>query len=125
MKYLSERKKEQERKNPVENPDFQQRCVENPVEKSRFSTKLSTDPCGKPKPRTKGHGAKVYSERVFCCPYYDGGGTRSVNCEGGKIRLPSGGAARDYFSEYCGDLNGWRRCTLARTITRFYEAEED
>ena len=66
-----------------------------------------------------------YSQLTFCCPYYESNGKRSVHCEGGRITLPGCGTGRAYFSEYCGDVNGWRRCTIARAITRFYEAEED
>ena len=65
-----------------------------------------------------------YRNEVFTCPYYGWETKSAVNCEGGKIRLPDAEAAREYFRTYCTDLNGWRRCTVARAITRHYEAGE-
>ena len=66
-----------------------------------------------------------YSKLTFCCPYYESNGKQSVRCEGGRLRLPSHALTADYFASYCGDVNGWRRCTVARAITRFYEAEDE
>ncbi len=57
----------------------------------------------------------------WMCPYYKGDAKCAVRCEGGRISLPPD-AAEDYFRSYCSDLNGWRRCTIARAITRHYEA---
>ena len=62
-----------------------------------------------------------YSLRTFCCPYYEKDGKRSVHCEGGRIALPNRELTQDYFDAYCGDVTGWKRCTVARAITRFYE----
>ena len=66
-----------------------------------------------------------YSQLTFCCPYYESNGKRSVRCEGGRLRLPSRETTTGYFNAYCGDVNGWRRCTVARAITRFYEDDDD
>ena len=66
-----------------------------------------------------------YSHRVFCCPYYEKDGAKSVRCEGGRIALPNMEVTRAYFDAYCGHVTGWRRCTVARAITRFYEAEDE
>ncbi len=65
-----------------------------------------------------------YYRLYWTCPYYHGCSKRAVRCEGGEIRLPDGEAAQAYFREYCTDLNGWRRCTVARAISRHYEREE-
>ena len=45
--------------------------------------------------------------------------------EGGRLKLPSGEAEREYIRTYCADHLGWRRCTISRAITRFYEVEEE
>ncbi len=61
----------------------------------------------------------------WCCPYYRYDNGRGVRCEGGRLKLPSGEAEREYIRTYCADHLGWRRCTISRAITRFYEAEEE
>ncbi|MBE5851328.1 MAG: hypothetical protein E7298_14615 [Lachnospiraceae bacterium] len=64
-----------------------------------------------------------YGNRVFCCPYYCYDAPRAVKCEGGRVELPDRAAARDYFGQYCASVEGWRRCTVARAMSRFYERE--
>ena len=65
-----------------------------------------------------------YYHLVWCCPYYNWDARTAVHCEGGRIDLPSGEAAREYFEIYCSSVEGWRRCTVARAITRFYEKKD-
>ena len=60
----------------------------------------------------------------WCCPYYKWDGKGTVHCEGGKLKLPPA-AAEDYIRTYCADNPGWRRCTVARAVTRFYEQLEE
>ena len=43
----------------------------------------------------------------------------------GRLKLPTGETERDYVRTYCADHLGWRRCTVARAITRFYEAQDE
>ena len=62
-----------------------------------------------------------YSQLTFCCPYYESNGKRSVHCEGGRVKLPTAEAEKEYIRFYCADHLGWKRCTVARAITRFYE----
>ena len=66
-----------------------------------------------------------YYKFYWMCPYYRGNSVKSVRCEGGEIRMPEPEAARTYFREYCCDLSGWKRCTVARAISRHYERAED
>ena len=66
-----------------------------------------------------------YYKLYWSCPYYHGNARCAVRCEGGEIRMPDTDAAKTYFREYCADLYGWRRCTVARAISRHYEARED
>ena len=65
-----------------------------------------------------------YSHLTYCCPYYEWDGKTDMHCEGGRIAFPDRDTAQMYFQTYCGDVDGWRRCTVARAITRFYEREE-
>ncbi len=66
-----------------------------------------------------------YHHLYWSCPYYRWDDKRSVHCEGGRIALPGGAAAREYYRSYCCDVAGWRRCTVARAISRHYEAMEE
>ena len=61
----------------------------------------------------------------FCCPFFDYAGRTQVFCEGGRIRLPDPVSRAEYRAEYCCDVNGWRRCTVARAISLHYERAED
>jgi len=66
-----------------------------------------------------------YYRFYWMCPYYRANEKKTVRCEGGRIALPGAAAAEEYFRTYCSDLNGWRRCTVARAITRHYEGMEE
>ena len=66
-----------------------------------------------------------YRNEVFACPYYLWESKSAVKCEGGTIRMPDGAAALDYFWTYCCDVSGWRRCTVARAISRHYETSAE
>ena len=39
----------------------------------------------------------------WCCPYYRYDNGRGVRCEGGRLKLPSGEAEREYIRTYCAD----------------------
>lgn len=60
----------------------------------------------------------------WTCPYYKWDDRQTVHCEGGRIGLPGREAERDYIRTYCADHLGWRRCSVARAVTRYYEAQE-
>ena len=63
------------------------------------------------------------SPAYFNCPFYSWNSREKVHCEGGDVSV--GGAheaLREYQREYCCDVNGWRRCTVARMLLRHYGA---
>ena len=102
---------------------------------------FSTEPCGKlgGKPseivennvsgrltetiarRKKEFGLGYYRQLDFACPYYGWESKSAVHCDGGNVKLPNGAAAEEYFLTYCANVPGWRRCTVARAITRHLE----
>lgn len=63
---------------------------------------------------------------IYCCPFFHWDAKECVQCEGCKVRHET--REREfvdaYVHEYCADLNGWRRCTVARMLLRRYEAGE-
>lgn len=105
------RKKEKERNFPANSPVFNRKLW-----KSLWKTLRKRGKEGKP---------LKYSHMIYCCPYYDWDAKTSMHCEGGRIEFPDRPTAQAYFETYCGDVCGWKRCTVARAITRFYEAQEE
>lgn len=65
-----------------------------------------------------------YYHYYWTCPYYLDDRQGQVSCEGGVIRLPGGRSEREYLMTYCSSPEGWRRCTIARAISRHYEQKE-
>ena len=64
---------------------------------------------------------RTHHHYYWTCPYYRAVKNGRMYCEGGSIAMPDD-AADEYFRTYCNALNGWRRCTVARAVTRHYEA---
>jgi len=108
---LSGRKNREERSAAVENPVFNSRMW-----KTLWKTRRGRG-------MREGRTLK-YSHLVYCCPYYEWDAKTTMHCEGGRLSFPDRDTAQAYFTTYCGDIDGWRRCTVARAITRFYEREE-
>ena len=65
-----------------------------------------------------------YNHFYWACPYYRRFKDGVMHCEGGRIDLPED-AKKQYFDAYCNDLNGWKRCTVARAISRHYERQDE
>lgn len=69
----------------------------------------------------------------FVCPFFrsdnvkkrDRQGGRVVVCEGGKCDAPSKREQRDYRRKYCCSKTGWRECTLAQMMLRYYGQEDE
>ena len=60
----------------------------------------------------------------YLSPFFTSDDAGVVRCEGGRLMLPSDEAMRAYVCEFCSNVNGWRRCTVARAVLRHYEAVE-
>ena len=66
------------------------------------------------------------SGRIYwTCPYYRCDRKGMLLCEGGRLSMPDKASQRDYILQYCAHDSGWRRCTVARAVTRHYERLED
>ncbi|MBQ7523405.1 MAG: hypothetical protein IJT07_02665 [Oscillospiraceae bacterium] len=65
-----------------------------------------------------------YWHRRWCCPYYVRSRRHEVQCEyGNRLRLPDDRAAMRYFAEFCANLSGWRRCSVACALEQHYEGK--
>lgn len=72
--------------------------------------------------KAKEDAAAMTNDYIYwTCPYYRNEDKHGVHCEGGRVKLPSSEAERDYIHTYCADHLGWKRCTVSRAVTRFYE----
>ena len=41
------------------------------------------------------------------------------------MEFPDRKAATEYADRYCADLNGWKECSVAASLLRYYERKED
>lgn len=70
---------------------------------------------------------------TYCCPFLLSPGPRLshgvkrdnviVSCECGTVKLPVS-AWMEYRDRYCCDVNGWRDCTPAKVLLKWYEDGE-
>lgn len=63
--------------------------------------------------------------RAWSCPFYTWSERLGVHCEGGRLRFPDKDAADEYANRYCAENSGWKNCTVARALLRYYERTEE
>ena len=59
------------------------------------------------------------------CPFYDKTLNTGIVCEGGKLSFPDERAIRDHCRAFCANVCGWRRCSVAITLQKYYERKEE
>ena len=62
-----------------------------------------------------------YSSRAWACPYLKWDEKLKVHCEGGCVSFPDRTAYEEYTGRYCANVPGWKSCTLASSMSKFYE----
>lgn len=62
-----------------------------------------------------------YSNKTFACPFFKWDERLCVHCEGGRPTFPDRAAAQEFIDKHCGDINGWRTCSIAAVLLRYYE----
>ena len=65
-----------------------------------------------------------YSNRTWCCPYFGWDEKLCIHCDAGRLKFPDRKAITGYAERYCGDVNGWTKCTVAQELNRYYERTE-
>lgn len=65
---------------------------------------------------------------IVVCPYF--GSEHPVrltlNCEAGRVRFPDRAARVNYIRTHCGNLDGYKRCSLCRMMdAAYYRAHEN
>ena len=63
------------------------------------------------------------SNRLWQCPYFVWSETGKIHCEGCVVALADKKTLRRYADAYCGDIDGWKSCTVARALNRQYEED--
>ena len=66
-----------------------------------------------------------YSNKTFTCPFFKWDERLCVHCEGGRPSFPDRKAAQEYIDRYCGGLDGWKDCSIAQNLLRYYERTEE
>lgn len=59
------------------------------------------------------------------CPYAKWAERDKVSCECGMLKFPSKTAADIYTDRHCCQLDGHRRCTLARALYEYYDRKSE
>lgn len=62
-----------------------------------------------------------WSNRAYQCPYYKWNEYRCVHCEGATISFPDRAAQAEFVTRFCAHERGWRHCSLASMLSRYYE----
>jgi hypothetical protein len=65
-----------------------------------------------------------YSSKTFVCPFFKWDERLRVHCEGGCLSFHDRPEAEDYIDRHCADLEGWKCCSLACSLLRYYERTE-
>ena len=60
---------------------------------------------------------------LYVCPYWQRDIKSNLYCEAARLDFRNNATLREYSKRYCGDMSGWRRCTLARALNEQYEKE--
>ncbi len=64
-----------------------------------------------------------YSNKTFACPFFKWDERLCVHCEGGVVRFRDRREAMEYIDRYCASVDGWEKCSLARSLLGYYERE--
>lgn len=62
-----------------------------------------------------------YSNRIWACPFLKWDEKLKIHCEGGCAAFPDQEARVAYIKRYCASLQGWKTCSLAAELLRYYE----
>lgn len=63
--------------------------------------------------------------KAWACPFFKWDGKVAIHGECGKPLFPTEKAADDYMTHYCAANPGWKYCSLASALCRYYEGEDE
>ena len=53
--------------------------------------------------------------------YYSHNGELKISCECGNLKFPDKEEYNRFVTTYCGSMQGWERCTLAKERLSYYD----
>lgn len=59
--------------------------------------------------------------RTYVCPFFMWERGKTLRCERCRMDFPDEAAKKEYADKYCAETQGWRACTVARALLRWYE----
>lgn len=68
--------------------------------------------------------------RAYQCPFFskpahsNSDRRLGVKCEAGEILFPDQKTSDDHKANFCANECGWRRCSIAITLQRYYDRKE-
>ena len=63
-----------------------------------------------------------YWHKEWVCPFFMGATKKRIVCEGESTFIfPDKDSATQYMDEYCSNINGYCKCTLADALLKYYE----
>ena len=62
-----------------------------------------------------------YWHKPWACPYFKWDTKKNLACEAGSLAFPSVRIACRYYDQYCANVPGWEKCTMAQAMTEYYE----
>ena len=65
-----------------------------------------------------------YSNRAWACPFFVWDDKQKIHCEGGTVKFRDPQELGDYADQFCANVDGWDRCSVAACLMRRYESEE-
>jgi hypothetical protein len=60
----------------------------------------------------------------FSVDYNDKQGKQKIRCERASINFEGKKEFKEYVSQYCGSLRGWKECSIAESTLKHYDGEE-
>ena len=66
----------------------------------------------------------MYSKRLWACPFFRWDEREQIHCEGGVVSFPDRESCAGYAGKYCGSVQGWKDCTIAKSMADYYERTE-
>ncbi len=59
------------------------------------------------------------------CPFYKDERRLKLFCEGGTLKSPDLRYRREYLLKYCASEDGWKKCTIAKSLNEYYDRADN
>lgn len=66
-----------------------------------------------------------YSNRAWTCPFFRWDERLCVRCDGGCMNFPDRATLTEYADHYCASVEGWKGCTMAASLLKYYDRKDE